>query len=247
MESKRGTGQRGITEESSINDKGRWEERPMGKGYSMELIRINSNRIGEEVKETVDARELHDFLCITSKFADWIKNRINDFDFVENQDFVTFSKNLENGGKSKEYALTLDMAKELSMVERNALGKRARQYFIECERRAKRQPDILKTQDPLLASIQALQVVRQHQLDHEKRLIRLEAKSTTRETNYFTIIGFGRLQGMIINRHEASMYGKRATKLSASLNYPIQEEYDARYGTVGSYHRDVLTRVFEGE
>jgi phage anti-repressor protein len=71
-----------------------------------------------------------------------MKDRIEQFDFVENQDFVTYSGNTEKGRPSKEYALSLDMAKELSMVERTAKGKQARQYFIECERRAKApQPD----------------------------------------------------------------------------------------------------------
>ena len=56
---------------------------------------------------------------------------------MENQDFVTFSENSEKGRPRLEYALTLDMAKELSMVERNEQGKEARRYFIECEKRLK--------------------------------------------------------------------------------------------------------------
>ncbi len=102
----------------------------------MDLIQVNSSTIGSEVKQTVNARELHQFLEVASRFNDWITNRINDFNFVENQDFVTFTENLVKGRPAKEYALTLDMAKELSMVERNEKGKQARQYFIECERRA---------------------------------------------------------------------------------------------------------------
>jgi anti-repressor protein len=69
---------------------------------------------------------LHEFLEVQSKYADWIKNRIDKYYFAENQDYVTFSKNLENGGRSKEYGLTLDMAKELCMVENNAKGRRER-------------------------------------------------------------------------------------------------------------------------
>lgn len=98
----------------------------------MELIRINSNTIGNEVKETVDARDLHYFLDVGTRFNDWIKRRIDDFGFVEGADFVVL-KNEYNS----EYHLTLDMGKELSMVERNDKGKQARQYFIECERRVK--------------------------------------------------------------------------------------------------------------
>ena len=81
-----------------------------------ELIKIEINENNEQL---VSAKELHEFLEVKSKFADWIKNRIEKYGFGENQDFVTVSKNLENGGRSIDYYITLDMAKELSMVERN--------------------------------------------------------------------------------------------------------------------------------
>lgn len=91
-----------------------------------------------ELTQAVNARELHAFLQNKRQFSDWIKQRISEYDFVENQDFVSFSQNCEKpkGGRpTTEYAITLDMAKELSMVERNEQGKQARKYFIECEKR----------------------------------------------------------------------------------------------------------------
>ena len=100
-----------------------------------QLIPLHSQTIDGNAVETVNAKELHEFLEVRSKFADWIKNRIEQYDFVENQDFTTVSKNLEKGGRSIDYYITLDMAKELAMVERNEKGKQARQYFIECERK----------------------------------------------------------------------------------------------------------------
>lgn len=90
--------------------------------------------------QAVNARELHAFLQNKRQFSDWIKQRIAEYDFIENQDFVSFSQNCEKpkGGRpTTEYAITLDMAKELSMVERNEQGKMARRYFIECERVAR--------------------------------------------------------------------------------------------------------------
>ncbi|MGI8390551.1 phage antirepressor KilAC domain-containing protein [Brucella anthropi] len=98
---------------------------------------VVKGQIGEGTIQTVNARELHAFLEVSTRFNDWINNRIRDFGFVENEDFVTLTENLVSGGKRKEYHLSIDMAKELSMVERNEKGKQARQYFIECERRAK--------------------------------------------------------------------------------------------------------------
>ncbi|WP_208442263.1 antA/AntB antirepressor family protein [Bartonella raoultii] len=103
------------------------------------LIEITEQTVGQETVQTVNARELHAFLEITSKFADWIKNRIKECNFQENIDFIGFSKNLEKGGRpSIEYYLTLDMAKHLSMIERNDKGHEARQYFIKCEKLLKK-------------------------------------------------------------------------------------------------------------
>ena len=99
-------------------------------------------------KQTVNARELHAFLENRDHFSTWIKDRISQYGFVENQDFVIASGNSEaiRGGHNRlDYFLSLDMAKELSMVERNAKGKQARQYFIDCEKRAHAVPQIPQT------------------------------------------------------------------------------------------------------
>lgn len=99
------------------------------------LIPVTIGQIGGQSVQTANARDLHVFLENGDHFATWIKERIDQYSFVENQDFVTYSAVAEKGRPRVEYALTLDMAKELSMVERNAKGKQARRYFIECERR----------------------------------------------------------------------------------------------------------------
>lgn len=102
-----------------------------------ELIRIEPSRIGGETIQTCNARDLHAFLKVKARFNDWIRNRVEDFGFQENQDFITLTRLLVSGGKRKDYYLSLDMEKELAMVERNAKGKEARLYFIDCERIAK--------------------------------------------------------------------------------------------------------------
>lgn len=89
---------------------------------------------------TVNARELHAFLEVGKVFAAWITERITAFDFKPGADFEVVSEsgnNPQGGRPAREYFLSLDMAKELSMLERNQRGKEARLYFIECERRAK--------------------------------------------------------------------------------------------------------------
>mgnify|MGYP002741509887 CR=1 FL=1 len=100
-----------------------------------ELFVLVNRPVAGQAQQTVNARELHAFLEVQTRFNDWIKNRVDEYGFIENQDFIAFTENLVNGGRRIEYALSLDMAKELSMVERNEKGKRARQYFIDCEKR----------------------------------------------------------------------------------------------------------------
>ncbi|MCP4747998.1 MAG: phage antirepressor Ant [Desulfobacteraceae bacterium] len=110
-----------------------------------ELITISNQKISNQKIDTVNARDLHEFLGVRRDFTTWIKARIKQYYFVENRDFTLIHPNGGIKGKggdrrSKEYHLTLDMAKELSMVERTDRGREARQYFIECERIAKAKP-----------------------------------------------------------------------------------------------------------
>ena len=101
-----------------------------------EIIKITEHN----GKRAVNARELHQFLESKQQFANWIQNRIEKYGFVENQDFCSFNKVIkrETGATTiTEYALSVDMAKELSMVENNEKGRLARKYFIECEKIAR--------------------------------------------------------------------------------------------------------------
>lgn len=98
-----------------------------------ELIKIEER----EGKRVVNARELHQFLESKRQFGNWIQDRIEKYGFIENQDFCSFNKIVkrETGATTiKEYAISIDMAKELSMVENNDKGRMARRYFIECEK-----------------------------------------------------------------------------------------------------------------
>lgn len=95
-----------------------------------ELVPVYVTSTGEKV---VYGSELHEVLGVKSKFADWIKNRLNDCEAIENKDFETFSKILEKGRPSIDYIIKLDTAKEMAMLERNEKGKQVRRYFITVE------------------------------------------------------------------------------------------------------------------
>lgn len=106
-----------------------------------DLLPIAKAQIGAGLIETTSARGLHAYLEVGKDFTTWIKGRIEAYQFVEGQDYVTdLLPNFGEKGQGRpttEYHLTLDMAKELAMVERNAKGKEARRYFIQCEQIAK--------------------------------------------------------------------------------------------------------------
>ena len=123
-----------------------------------DLIQLHQTTIGSTQVPTVSARHLHSFLEVGKDFSNWVKDRIDAFGFVEGQDFVIveglISPNLArtSGGRpAKEYYLSIDMAKELSMVERNEKGKQARRYFIECEKRMVENASTPMTREQLLA------------------------------------------------------------------------------------------------
>jgi anti-repressor protein len=93
-----------------------------------------------EDKQVVNARELHAFLGVGKRFADWVTDRIEKYGFVEGEDFAVCFPNLgsktgSGGHNAKDYFLSLDCAKEIAMAENSDRGRQVRKYFIECERK----------------------------------------------------------------------------------------------------------------
>ena len=106
----------------------------------MNEIQLTTADIGGESVQTVDARTLHAFLGVGRDFTSWIKARISQYGFSEGDDYLLTKtgEQLPSGTKYRtDYQITVDMAKELAMVERTPKGREVRRYFIECERRAR--------------------------------------------------------------------------------------------------------------
>lgn len=85
---------------------------------------------------TLSARELHEFLEVGTEFAKWMQ-RMSEYGFTKNVDYEVIVKNDENskGGRpSTDYQITVEMAKEIAMIQRSEKGKQARQYFIQLEK-----------------------------------------------------------------------------------------------------------------
>lgn len=126
-------------------------------------IKVIQKEIDGSKKRFVNARELHKWLGVGRDFSNWIKDRIKKYDFVENLDyFIAIAKfgdglNVQSKGKmvdaktgkilAKEYVVSVDMAKELAMVENSEIGKKVRKYFIRVESDFKKVMQIA-TQDP---------------------------------------------------------------------------------------------------
>lgn len=86
-------------------------------------------------RPTVSGRELHEFLEVTTRYNDWF-NRMTEYGFTEGEDYYSFLSNRSDGlaGKPRtDHQLTIPMAKELCMIQRNERGKQARQYFLAVE------------------------------------------------------------------------------------------------------------------
>lgn len=98
------------------------------------LIPVKQGAIGGVPTMVCDARELHKFLGVGKRFTTWMQDRVKQYGFIEGEDFLPSLGESTGGRPSTEYQLSLDMAKELAMVENNEQGRQARRYFIEMER-----------------------------------------------------------------------------------------------------------------
>lgn len=99
-----------------------------------DLLQISTSTIGAENVNSVNAREIHTYLEVKTRFNDWIQRAIEKYDFEENIDYSKMSNGTSRG---IDYIVTLDMAKELAMLENNPKGKETRKYFINFEKKAK--------------------------------------------------------------------------------------------------------------
>lgn len=191
-------------------------------------------------------KELYEFLGISSNFSTWCK-RMFEYGFTENQDYTLLSnfgtQNQRGGSNAIDYALTLDTAKEIAMLQRSEKGKQARQYFIECEKQLKAQTQPASIEDVLIQQLQLTKALRLEQEQIKDRLLLVEAKTATRP-EYFTIMGFAILKGAKVGLSMAAQLGRKAKDLCHQRGYPVEKIADPRFGQVGCYPKDVLEEVF---
>jgi anti-repressor protein len=197
-----------------------------------ELIPISDNN----GKKAVNARDLHAFLESKRDFSTWIKDRIKSYDFIEGVDYQSFTEIVEReiGATTRiEYALSISMAKELSMIENNERGKQARKYFIACEENKHE----LSRKELALMVVQAEEEKERLALENEKQqkqieklqpkadfaeaAFRAEGKVDIGQTAKILNLGFGR-NTLFGKLRDAGIFFK-------DRNEPKQKYIDAGY------------------
>ena len=205
-----------------------------------ELIKVTTNSQGDVV---VSARHLFKYLEIKTAFTHWAK-RMFEYGFEENKDYLeVYAKNdiNSNGGRPEvDYALTLDTAKEIAMLQRTDKGKQARQYFIECEKKLKTPVSL---EDALIQQLQLTKALRLEQEQIKDRLNVIEAKQSY-DIDYFTVVGFAVYTKQKVSLSMAGQIGKQAKQLCIERGYKVDKIRDPRFGEVGSYPSEVLREVF---
>ena len=149
-----------------------------------------------------------------------------------------------------DYALTIDCAKEISMLQRNEKGKQARKYFIEVEKNWKERQKSLTPAEMLLQQCQMLveqerrlRDVEENQKSIEEKVSIIEAKTKT-TPDYFTVVGYATLHEIDVNVKIASSLGRKAAMLCKKRGIPTEEIPDPRFGRVKTYPEAVLDEVF---
>jgi anti-repressor protein len=124
------------------------------------LPALIENDIGGEPVQTTGAKDLYQFLGVRDAFTSWIETRLREYPFQEGKDYC-----LDEFGN---YHLSINMAKELSMVERTTKGTEARQYFIECEKKLRRGESAVDLNNPrVLRGLLANYSEKVEQLEHK--------------------------------------------------------------------------------
>lgn len=138
------------------------------------LIPVRDN----DGQQVASGRDLHSFLGVQSNYSTWFA-RMVDYGFTEGQDFIPLLEESTGGRPSADHAVTIDMAKELGMIQRTDKGREIRQYFIDVERKA-------KEATPTVAVLPSRAALAQMVLDAEKELeaARMQAELDAPKVRY---------------------------------------------------------------
>lgn len=226
----------------------------------MELIHIQQIAIGRGTVNSVNARDLHAQLEIKKDFSDWFKQQVERLNLVENKNFIVVPLKGENpsGGRpSINYIVDIDTAKNICLISFTQKGQEVRDYFIECEKQIHvPQFQIPQTyKEALLALIE-----KEEELERAiatKAEIGTRREATAMNTASQAVKKANELQieldrskeyctikRMTMITHGQTFSFKLLRDASNEMNIPSIDIYDANYGTVKAYHKDVWLEVY---
>ena len=191
--------------------------------------------------QAVMGRDLHAFLEVRDNYTDWMKRMIA-YGFSAGQDFSEFSDKPNGAGRPRiNHLVSLDMAKEISMIQRTDKGKQARQYFIECEKRA----NAPKVDGAELTRLELIQIA----MNAETERLALEAKNKELEPKAEAYESFMDATGKYSVGTVAQMLGLGQNKLFRELrNRKIFIAKGSRQNTPYQqymHHFEVIAHEFE--
>lgn len=208
-----------------------------------ELIKISETKIGEELIQTVSARDLHEYLDSKAVFGNWIKDQIDRADLTQAIDFTVINNFITDetafGGKRKikDYYLTIDAGKNIAMMSGTVNGKEVRKYFIECEKIAKASSSPVFNIPTTFAEALRLAADTQDELDKAKAKIEREkplvdfAVSVAKSDGTLDVGAFGKIIGCGRNKLFAKLreMGYLMDGGKGKKNLPYQEYMDRNY------------------
>ena len=194
-----------------------------------EIIRIDY----ENENPTVSGRELHAALGVATQYKDWFP-RMCEYGFIEGRDFSSILSESTGGRPSTDHALSVPMAKELCMLQRNDQGKKIRQYFISVE-------DAWNSPDKVME--RALQIAHRRALEAERRIFALAEENETLEValntslRFYTVAKYNKTFHMGWSLTQCQAIGKQLTAYCRARAIAVRscETNDERFGVVNSY------------
>lgn len=192
-----------------------------------ELITTTQNENGEIL---VSGRELHEFLEVKTRYNDWFKEMLK-YGFEENVDFISFTEKSvkPSGGRpATDHHMKIDMAKELSMIQRTEKGKQARQYFIEVEKR---------WNDPDMIVKRAYEILQRkvEKLTTQNLMLEQQVKEMKPKVDYVDTIL--KNKGLVSMTQIAKDYGMSAEKMNKILHeLKVQFKQGKQWFLYSKYH-----------
>lgn len=197
-----------------------------------ELITINY----ENDKPTVNGRDLHSALQIKTNYKDWFP-RMKEYGFIEGKDFSSFLSESTGGRPSIDHKISINMAKQLCMIQRSEISRKFREYFIQIEEAWNSPEKIME---------RAMQIAHQRAVEAERRILGLLEEKEVLEIalnellQYYTVAKYNTKFHKRWDMEQCQKIGKGIAGYCRGHGWEIKkcETNDERFGSVNSYPLD---------